>query len=427
MGRADCTCFVLYILAHALSPVWPEAVLAVESKQFVRVAEDQKQPSATEEGKQLREPNSAPSRASVKESQTPAPDNTPKPSRFMPQCGLYCLYAAMKISGKGVDYAGLVKSDYLSSNRGSSLLELRQAAEDHGMYTIPAARLTVRDLRRSPYLILLHVKSAPQATTYDHYQLFVDCRAGKARVIDPPTSMSLIRFEDITPWWDGNGLILSAQPIDAGFVYVPRYMQMVVSGAIGAFIILGGYFAKRRFTSTGRVPLGWSLARSGGQVAGFAAVAFVLGFFHQFVSDAGFLVHPSAVRSLQEAHAADFIPKISRGKAARLLGNGTVFIDARLTPDYQVDHLEGAISVPVDANDVVRRERVKKIPLNTPIVVYCQSASCKFAEKVAIQLVDDGFSQVSIFRGGWMEWVSKHKDGVAGRTPEGSNATDDHA
>lgn len=41
------------------------------------------------------------------------------------------------------------------------------------------------------------------------------------------------------------------------------------------------------------------------------------------------------------------------------------------------------------------------------IVVYCQSAGCKFAEKVAIKLVSDGFSNVSLFKGSWKKWATK--------------------
>ena len=40
--------------------------------------------------------------------------------------------------------------------------------------------------------------------------------------------------------------------------------------------------------------------------------------------------------------------------------------------------------------------------------MYCQSAGCKYAEIVAIKLIDDGFSNISIFKGGWVEWAAKN-------------------
>jgi rhodanese-related sulfurtransferase len=68
----------------------------------------------------------------------------------------------------------------------------------------------------------------------------------------------------------------------------------------------------------------------------------------------------------------------------------------------------------VDANDAVRRQAVKDISQGDSIVVYCQSASCSFAEVVAGKLRLDGFSTVSILPGGWMEWTT----GVRPDTPK---------
>ena len=76
----------------------------------------------------------------------------------------------------------------------------------------PASRLTVKDLRRSPYPIILHVKSNFEAEDYDHYELFLDSRADRARVINPPDAAELLPFQDLSPRWDGNGLILAARP-----------------------------------------------------------------------------------------------------------------------------------------------------------------------------------------------------------------------
>ena len=40
--------------------------------------------------------------------------------------------------------------------------------------------------------------------------------------------------------------------------------------------------------------------------------------------------------------------------------------------------------------------------------MYCQSSACKYAEIVAIKLKDDGYSNISIYKGGWAEWVAKN-------------------
>jgi rhodanese-related sulfurtransferase len=347
--------------------------------------------------------------------------------RYLPHCGLYCLYMAMKLAGRDINYRKLVKPEYYGSLQGSSLVELQRAAEDYGLYAAPASHLTIRDLCRSHYPMILHVKASLASVAYDHYVLFLGATAQQARIIDPPARIEWIPFRDLAPRWKGNGLLISARPIEAGFIYGPRYGQMAVYGALGAAIIGTGYFTKRRFARWWMVPPYQRLGLTMAQSIAVGALVVVFSLLQHLGNEAGFLAYPRAVRALQKTHAANFIPKISTGKAARLLGDGTLFIDARLTPDYQAGHLAGAINVPVDANDLVRHEKVKTIPRNAPIVVYCQSAACKFAEKVALKLVDDGFSRVSVFRGGWMEWASKHKDDIGHGTPEESKATEDHA
>jgi len=352
------------------------------------------------------------------------PDARAGRREYLTHCGLYCLYVTLRIAGKNINYEELVQPEYYGSYRGSSLLELKKAAEDHGLYATPIARLTTRDLRRSPYPMILHVKSAPEVKDYDHYELFLNAEGEKARVVAPPDVVGLIAFRDLVARWDGNGLLVSARPIDPSFIYKPRYARMAVYGLIGACILLAGRYARRPLTSAGQPTRRWLLRSSAAHGMALVLLAFFLGFIHHFGRDAGFLVHPSAVQTLQKAYAGNFLPKVSAPRVAHLLGHGTVFIDARLARDYQNEHLVGALSVPVDANDVVRHERVKGIPLDAPVVVYCQSASCKFAEKVALQLRDDGFSRVSVFRAGWAEWVRRHKDGITGRTPERNHATD---
>lgn len=51
------------------------------------------------------------------------------PARRQPYCGLYCLYAAVKLEGKEIRFRDLVKPEYIGSREGSSLQKLRKAAK----------------------------------------------------------------------------------------------------------------------------------------------------------------------------------------------------------------------------------------------------------------------------------------------------------
>jgi len=104
----------------------------------------------------------------------------------------------------------------------------------------------------------------------------------------------------------------------------------------------------------------------------------------------------------------NFVPKVHEKKVQRLLGSDAIFIDARLASDYERGHLAGAISLPIDANDAMWEQTLAKIPQGQPIVTYCQSAGCKFAEKVSLRLIEEGCTDIALFKGGWAEWVAKH-------------------
>src|SRR4030042_1962026 len=56
---------------------------------------------------------------------------------FHPHCGLYCLYAAMKMNGRDINFIDMVKPEYIGSRKGSSIAELIKASEKYGLYFFP--------------------------------------------------------------------------------------------------------------------------------------------------------------------------------------------------------------------------------------------------------------------------------------------------
>jgi len=345
-----------------------------------------------------------------------ADENTPKPPKSAytklrnsgPYCGLYCIYTVLKLVGQEADFQDLVKPEYMGSRKGSSLRELKKAVEDNGLYAIHVNKLTSRELSRSDYPIVLHVKSDVMSRAYDHFELFLGTKGDQARLFDPPYPVRLAPFRELAPRWDGNGLVISAEPIDLGSVLAPARRQFATYATIALLITLIVRWAKRW------LPLAWQKSQrqvfrlSAAQGAGFVIVALLCGVIYHVANDEGLLANTLATASIQRAHRGNFIPKTGERKVHKLLDSDTVFIDARLARDYQAGHLEGAISVPVDANDVELQKTTADISKDSRIVMYCQSSACKYAEIVAIKLITDGFSNISIFRGGWAEWTTKN-------------------
>jgi rhodanese-related sulfurtransferase len=325
-----------------------------------------------------------------------------------PYCGLYCLYSVINLTGRHVAFKTLLRPEYVGSQKGSSLTELKKAAADYGLYAKILSNLTSQELRASSDPIILHVKSESTSTQYNHYELFLGTENGQARLFNPPEPIRLVGFHQLAPRWGGTGLIVSAELIRLGTLFAPARKRLVSYGAIAVAIIWIVRWARHRWpleigTASRRRLLGLSAAQS----AGFVIAAVLGGMVYHFANDEGFLANATGTASVQQAYVGSFIPKISERKVSRHLNSGTVFIDARYARDFEAGHLEGALSVPVDANDVKRETAMAQVAKDARIVVYCQSAGCKFAEKVAIEFMRDGFSNVSIFKGGWREWAAK--------------------
>jgi len=82
-----------------------------------------------------------------------------------------------------------------------------------------------------------------------------------------------------------------------------------------------------------------------------------------------------------------------------------ILLDTREKKEYTTSHIENSIWI---GYDDFRLKRVKNIPKNKPIIVYC---SVGFrSEKIAEKLTKAGYKDVSNLYGGIFEWVHQgHK------------------
>jgi rhodanese-related sulfurtransferase len=237
--------------------------------------------------------------------------------------------------------------------------------------------------------------------------LFLREKDNKAQVFDPPDTLKLEAFHELVPRWDGNGVVVSSEPIDTNLIFGSAKRHFALYFAASVIIVLIIRFCRRAW----RVPetISWQ-KYVGVSVIQFGAVcvlATVGGLGYHRMDEIGFLSHKNATAAVQKAHAANFIRTVTVTHARKLLSNGAVFVDARHEGDFEAGHLEGAINVPVNAQSQQRRKMMSGVSKDACVVVYCQSKACKFAETVAVGLVDDGFQNVLIFRDGWTEWKQR--------------------
>lgn len=324
-----------------------------------------------------------------------------------PFCGVFCLYAALRMQHKEVDFHDLIVPEYIGSLKGSSLFELQRAATDLGLYAEAMTRISTGFLKRYPHPVILHVKSSPVSKTYDHFVLYLGAADGKARIFDPPGLTLLLPFRELLPRWSGNALFLAPQPIKRSRLIASANVHVLLCVVPVAVLVLSVLWVKTRIRMKPAVTRVERLALSGVQAAAASALAVGLSMAWHGLWSGGFLSNAEAAAALQLAHRSDFMPKVHCRTVRRLDAAGAVLIDARRAPDYARGYIGHAINVPIDANDAELATAVAGVARQSRIIVYCQSIRCSFAEKVAVRLAEAGFSNISLFPGGWEEWSSQ--------------------
>jgi rhodanese-related sulfurtransferase len=101
--------------------------------------------------------------------------------------------------------------------------------------------------------------------------------------------------------------------------------------------------------------------------------------------DLGFRLELDQVRALHEARRA-------------------FFIDARPALYYENGHISSARHLPPEEYDDWMFDLAADLPLNRPIVIYCDGGDCTSSLEVAERLLADGYSNAHVYEGGYPEW-----------------------
>ena len=80
-------------------------------------------------------------------------------------------------------------------------------------------------------------------------------------------------------------------------------------------------------------------------------------------------------------------------------------LDARPALEYEKGHIPGAQSCPVYDLDSYLPQVLKKIPLDSPILVYCNGADCEDSRFLAESLREAGYRRLYVYLGGYSEWL----------------------
>ena len=81
-----------------------------------------------------------------------------------------------------------------------------------------------------------------------------------------------------------------------------------------------------------------------------------------------------------------------------------VFVDARSAEEFGEGHIPGALLLPLDDFDEAVASWPDLIPLETLLITYCAGAGCDSSWDVAELLMEEGYSRIKVFFGGWEQW-----------------------
>jgi len=97
---------------------------------------------------------------------------------------------------------------------------------------------------------------------------------------------------------------------------------------------------------------------------------------------------------------------ISLAEMKRRFDAGTGYIiDARGPDEYQQGHIPGAINIPHDRIPEYLDALNSQVPTDGEVTIYCRSPTCDFSDLLATEMKMLGYTNVSVFSGGWEQWT----------------------
>lgn len=86
-----------------------------------------------------------------------------------------------------------------------------------------------------------------------------------------------------------------------------------------------------------------------------------------------------------------------------------IILDARPHADFNAGHIPGAFSVPSQEMEKYLGDVLPLLTPAQPIMTYCSGHECDESVTLSRHLVQNGFTNIVLFVGGWSEWSAAKK------------------
>ena len=132
---------------------------------------------------------------------------------------------------------------------------------------------------------------------------------------------------------------------------------------------------------------------------------FGLTLNHRLVMDAfsGRLVSPQG--TIEEVNSPAALPRpVLIDEVQQIMASGGLIVDARSTELYVLEHIEGAVSLPMVEIDAELPEFLGRVARNQVIITYCSGFGCPDSFDLGMTLINSGYLDIRVFEGGFPEW-----------------------
>ena len=314
-------------------------------------------------------------------------------------CGVNSAYAALRMLGVTVKWNEVASPKYISSTSGSTLADLTRACQDFGVDAVPLRGISVKALETFNGLVILNVKSNATSKRFDHWVLVICGSPQGLLVLDLPAEAMPMRPAKLLSLTNGVGLVVSNRDGSnsaADLQWIDLLSRLWMYVPIFAIIGLLRLFSLWHHNA---IP---TLKKIGQSCVYIVMVSVVCSLLVNFYSSIGLINHVEA-ETLTTPN--DNFTQIGLAELKSAMEAGVLVIDARLPGDYDEDHIPGAVNIPAGAPESEVMKYVTSLGSAHGVVVYCSSNTCGSASQIAKLLVRNNITDVSIFSGGWVEWV----------------------
>jgi len=321
------------------------------------------------------------------------------------------MYAALRLMGNdNVSLDELISSSYIATYQGSTAANLIDMA---GHYNVPAVGFTswrLNQICSKRYPVILEVRPSLQSREYNHWVMVYAVDNDTFVMVDPPFEPRVVSGREIASRWRGRGVLVGTERQAAtlssalrGFASIPVLVLLTIVPGIFGVTKLG------ILKSNQSVVPATCTANRAAMKQGIILVilACITGFVYHITDDFGLLRNYNASVGIQRANASIFLERVGYQNINNEMLRGAILIDARRQSDYTMGHLPGAINIPLGIGDEQRRSITDAWPKSSRIVVYCQSLGCDYDERIAALLSNDGYKNIAVYEGGWVEWQAQ--------------------